>query len=446
MKLLSCVFYKGYYFFLAYWFNEIIKSICKVCLDKSEVSDNNDSNKNFAFEEELLKFILLNISDLLSGFLVLYTNIKMKPFKRKPKKVSKNIKNIESSLIYNDSYQDYHKYKFLLIILISCLDFIFKSVDLFSAFLKIKRLKNRQVDWLLFIDIFVRHILNLKLLKIKIGKHHILSIILYMIGFILMFLSDLKSIIKLKMKARDILINICICLPKTILFPLGDTFNKIILTNKFLLPHSLLFLRGIFQFCLMLIIIPLIIFNIKFNLEFFEVLKKPKKISYSILFAFLTTIRNMCLMNVIYIFNSSHISFLLSIVIFDNTIRQFCENEDIYNFKEIKGYLFFINDIIALILIFLGSIIFNEMIIINAFGLNEKTKPGLLFLEKIENFDNLDSFYYADDDEKEEVNKNGINNQSIQRIQKNETNQNDNNGLDEENEENEEKEEKDESF
>ena len=447
MKLLSCVFYKGYYFFLAYWFNEIIKSICKVCLDKPEVSDNSNSDEKFVLEEELLRLILLNISDLLSGFLVLYTNIKMKPLiKKKEKKDNKSIKSVDSSLIYNELYGDNHKYKFLLIVLISCIDFIFKSIDFLSAIPKIKRLKPRQTDWMLFIDIIVRHILCLKLLKIKIGRHHKLSVILYMIGFILMLHSDAISIMRSKIKTRDLIINIIIIFPKTILFPLEDTFNKIILTNNFLLPHSLLFLRGLFQFCLILIVIPLLLIKIEINSEFFKELKKPKKITYSILVSFLAAIRNLCLMNVIYIFNSSHISFLLSIVIFDNTIRQFCENNDIYNFKKVKGFIYFAIDIMALILIFLGSIIFNEMIIINAWRLNEKTRPGLLFLEKIENTDNLDSIYYADDDEREEVNKNNLNNRATQGTQKKDSNQNDNNGSDEESEEKEEKEEKDDSF
>ena len=181
--------------------------------------------------------------------------------------------------------------------------------------------------------------------------------------------------------------------------------------------------------------IPLLYFRNKINFAFFKELKKPKKISYSIIFPLLTTIRNLCLMNVIYIFNASHISFLVAIVIFDNTIRQFFKNDNIYNFKEVKGIMYFSVDIIALILIIFGSLIFNEMIIINAFGLNEKTKPGLLFLEKIEKFDNLDSSYSEDEDEKDEENKKGVNNQSIQRNQKNDTNQNENNELDEEKEE-----------
>ena len=87
--------------------------------------------------------------------------------------------------------------------------------------------------------------------------------------------------------------------------------------------------------------------------------------------------------------------------------------------------MYFIIDIIALILISLGSIIFNEIIIINACGLNEKTRPGLYFLEKIETFDNLDSIYYADEDEKEEQKKKEIRNESIQKIQTSDNLQND---------------------
>ena len=47
--------------------------------------------KDFLIEEELLKLILLNIADLLTGFLVLYTNNKMKSLnsRQNPKKENK---------------------------------------------------------------------------------------------------------------------------------------------------------------------------------------------------------------------------------------------------------------------------------------------------------------------------------------------------------------------
>ena len=46
--------------------------------------------------------------------------------------------------------------------------------------------------------------------------------------------------------------------------------------------------------------------------------------------------------------------------------------------KEINNVVLFIFDIISLIFIFLGTLIFNEMIIINAFGLNDNTKIGIM--------------------------------------------------------------------
>ena len=106
-------------------------------------------------------------------------------------------------------------------------------------------------------------------------------------------------------------------------------------------------------------------------------------------------------MNVIYIFNSHYISFLLVIIIFDNTIQQFFDKNGIYDLKQTKGIIYFTIDILALIIILFGTLIFNEMIIINAFGLNEKTKKGLLSIEKIDG-ENEESIYYSEDDEEEE--------------------------------------------
>ena len=193
MSLLSCIFYKGYYFFLAYWFIELSRIICKILLDESDNSKSND----FSIGEEFFNLIFLNISDLLTGFLVLYTKIKMKPFKKKKiKKECKNSKNIESILIYNDfsySHNYKYKYKYVLIILICFIDFVAKSDNFFSALAKIEILQPRQIDWLLSIDIIVRHIFSYKLLKIKIRRHHNLSIILCMFGFFLMWFFNIYN-------------------------------------------------------------------------------------------------------------------------------------------------------------------------------------------------------------------------------------------------------------
>jgi hypothetical protein len=235
-----------------------------------------------------------------------------------------------------------------------------------------------------------------------------------MIGFILMSISDIMSIIKGNMKTKDVIIFIAIIFPKAILFPLEDVFNKIILFNEFFLPHSLIFWRGVTQFSFFLLIMPILFFNRKINWKFFKEMKSIKKIVHSVLFVVISAVKNLCLMNVIYIFNSHYISFLLVIIIFDNTIQQFFDKNSIYDLKQIKGIIYFTIDILALIIILLGTLIFNEMIIINAFGLNEKTKKGLLSIEKIDG-ENEESIYYSEDDDEEEDKtiKNSNNNNTI---------------------------------
>ena len=387
MTLISCIFHKGYYFFIVYWIIELIRSIARISLNNNKLSSLDYTIEDFVFEEELLKLILLNISDLLAGFLLLYTKIIMKPFKKRKKtKILQKLTSLESSLIYNNiSYKYNHNHIILLILLISLLDFIARSAYFFSTLPKIHRLKPRQVDWMLSIDIIARTLFSIIFLKIKVRRHHKLSIVLCMLGFILMFVSDTMTIIKEHIDSKDVIIFMMIIFPRVILFPLEDVFNKI-LFNDFFLPHSLIFWRGVTQFIFFLFILPILYFKDKINFEYLKEIRKSTKIIHSTVFTIISLIRNLCLMNVIYIFNSHYVSFLLVIIIFDNTIH-------------------FSKDILALIIIMLGTLIFNEMIIINACGLKEKTKKGLLSTEKIDG-ENLDSFYYADDDEDTEEDKN----------------------------------------
>ena len=54
-------------------------------------------------------------------------------------------------------------------------------------------------------------------------------------------------------------------------------------------------------------------------------------------------------------------------------------------YKKINNLILFIFDIISLIFIVLGALIFNEMIIVNVFGLNENTKIGIIQKEVLDN-------------------------------------------------------------
>ena len=419
MACISCAFYKGYVYIIIYWFTEILRSICEIFLNKSELSqfskNNNDNEKDFELEEELLKIIYLNISDILIGFLVLYTKITMKPdskIKKKETKKVKKSKTLESSLIYNDlSYGN--KHKFLLILLMCVFDFIASTVYLISTLPDIKRLKQRQLDWLLSFDIISRIFFSILFLKINVRAHHKLSIFLCIFGCILMSVSDVMSIINDQYDIMDIIIFMSIIFPKSILFPLADVLNKILMTNDFFLPHTLIFLRGLIHFLFLLITILIFYFKKIIHLDYFKNINDIKiKIIFSILFILISCIRNFCLMKVIYIFNSHYISFLYTIIIFDNTLRQFFFDDKLYNFNEKRGITIFIIDIISLLFMSLGTVIFNEMLIIRCCSLDEKTKVSLINKEKIENEQDFDSIYYADEDEAEGENKSEKRNQS----------------------------------
>ena len=415
MAFITCNLYKGYVFIIVYWLAEMIRAIVRIIfirrLKNREIYYNKE---NFIIENELLSLICLNLADLLAGFLVLYTKVKMKSltFNKKNEKKIK-INKIKPSLIYNELTKI--KHKVYLIILISVLDYLARSLKFFASLTKKPRLKSRQIDWMISFDIITRIFLCIIILKIKVQKHHKLAIILCLIGFILLSISDIISIKMRNMNFNDIIIYIIIIFPKSILFPLEDVVNKILLTNDYLLPHSLIFRRGVYQFGLFFIIIPFLYSKSLITFEYFNELKKINIIIYSIIFIFISFLRNICLMNVIYIFNIHYVSFLLAIIIFDNTIRQFFEEDSIYDFTQIKGIIYFIVDIIALLIISLGTLIFNEMIVINAYGLNEKTKMGLLIEEQLENSNNFESFYFAEEGE-EIINNNKKGNEKIKTI------------------------------
>ena len=189
MALLSCIIYKEYFYFIGYWLGEIIRYFMEMIFINNQKENKND----FIVEEELMKLILLNVADLLTGFLVLYTHFKMKSLniRQKPKKENR-LKKLESSLIYNDLSR--FKHKIFLIPLISILDLIASSEYFIAALFSSFTLEARQFDWMLSIDIIARIIFSIIILKIIVRKHHKLGIILCMIGFIFMSFSDVISI------------------------------------------------------------------------------------------------------------------------------------------------------------------------------------------------------------------------------------------------------------
>ena len=217
---------------------------------------------------------------------------------------------ISYELIYNKVYVKNNK--FIYLFLISLLEFVARSTDLLYLLIIGKiPIRIGQVNWLISIDIFSRIIISRIILKTKIYRHHILSILLTIIGLFSMSICAFKVIIKNELDNWPYFLFI---IGKYIILPLEDVINKILLTDDFLLPHYLMFYRGIFNFFMLGILSASVFFKGFVNFSYFEQFTIDKEIYIQILikmiFTILSFFRMFCLLKVIDIFSPQHVSFL----------------------------------------------------------------------------------------------------------------------------------------
>ena len=104
-------------------------------------------------------------------------------------------------------------------------------------------------------------------------------------------------------------------------------------------------------------------------------------------------------MKVIDKFTAQYVSFVIVAECFGSTMSNYYKFFNKMRNGKIYIYLFeFIIDILSLIVILFGTLLYNEMIIINRYGLNKNTKTGLLISGNIE----MNNFIYFSDNENEQ--------------------------------------------
>ena len=385
-KLLYFSFYKGYYFFLGFWILDILRAVVEEFLKHIEIKD----ERIFIDikEKNLFDLICLNISDLLAFILHYYTKVKSrKSISIKENEQSNDDNQTGIRLIYN-KYTIMKKNN-LLIITSTILDFFARSVFLIYSFYDNEKdkkneenneEKNDRIDFLVIIDIFSRALISKIFLKRKIYQHHIVSIFITFSGFLMQIISYISVF------GKDFnYIYYLIIFPKYILFPIADAINEIILNYHFFFPQHLMFIRGVFEFFILFILCSIL--RIIGIIDFRIFIKENPKILYQILlrlsYIIISFFRTFFLMKVIYLYDSQHVSFLIITFTFTNFIKGNIFDGDNTQSNDKNYKIYFILGIISLLFIFLGVLIYNEILIINACGLNEYTKKG--FEEKIEN-------------------------------------------------------------
>ena len=330
------------------------------------------SKKNYA-ENEYIYIIFIIISNLMNGFLIIYVNCSTK--KRSKVENTNNTK-----LIYRDPLKYRNRQFFLKLILISSIE-LFNLLSYFIFFSLFRDAKNDEVahkgekDIISFFDIIMRYIFSIFILKTKVYKHHLWSIYAIIIGFILIVPFDIMQFISEKDKNTVYsFIFIGISSLRSIFYPLLGTLIKTIYRDYYILPENLLFLMGIIESILIIIITLILFFS---NVLKFELTFTFWNVFMSIIYTLINFIRQYIVAKIIYLFSSQSVSFLIiskSIAVGIKGIIDFFQSEE-KNKVEFSFALIF--GIISIFIIIMGTLVYDEIVIVNKFGLNLNVKRGI---------------------------------------------------------------------
>ena len=382
MKCISIVCNKYYLYILFYWVLEIIVIIFRNYRDKYiRLSEGVPEN-------EFISIICAVLGDLLAGILYIYTKCTLKKNKVKinednNSENSKHSSSYNIKLIHTNVISEKTKKALHLIPIISIL-YLASNSAYFLLYLIIKvkqddssqKLEKHQMDWHIGIDFIIRHIFSRYILKTKLYKHHIISLFICLIGFTFMTASDIMTIIDQR-KSVKILFYILFIFLRVIFFSLSDVYNKVLLTDDFLLPHELMFYRGILDLFILLIITPILIFTSQLKFIFIHE-GLSTRIFLKIGLVIIIFAKSFSLMKIIDKFTAQYVSFIIVAESFGDTlssIYDYFSGDENHNVVNLIAYII---DIFSLTLILFSTLLYNEIIIINKWGISEYTKENLI--------------------------------------------------------------------
>lgn len=366
---------------LIYWFLNIFIRLC-IYLN---FDDFFSISKKSSAQNEYIYIIYLAISNLLSGFLILYVKLSMR---RKTKTHNKD----KTKLIYKNPLKYRNKYFYLKLILISFLDLLHYSCY-FIFFLIEKNATNEDIsvksekDIKTLLDIIIRYIFSICILKTRVYKHHKWTIIAIIIGFLLVVPFDFVNIfLKININTKVTLKYISILSLRALFFPLEHTLIKQFYSDYYILPENLLFFMGIIQSIFLGILTPILIATkvLYDDLDF-----NTLKIIMSIIYTLISFVKQYITLKIIYLFSSQSVSFLIistSIAGSINDIIGFFRTKDK---GSIQPYIYvgFVLGLIALFIIIIATLVYDEILIIKKWGLDLNVKSGIIerSLTEIEN-------------------------------------------------------------
>ena len=329
--------------------------------------------------------------------------------KRKAKLDTK--KNDNDNFIYNNGIKKYRgKYLFKKILIISLFSFFSEAVYYIFYLINnnFKSVNSYSLGIYLILNTVVIYLVSYYVLKTYFYKHHYLSLFINCICFFVSLIGDIITIVNLKIKEANYYIYILITIVRLILLCFLLCYSKKVLDSAFLSPYSIIAYRSIYEtIYLILFSIPLIFINIKeYNnnnediiFKSFPQYLKGIKILYSILLLIIDYLLDLFTMFIIYKFSPSHLTLAMIFESFAKFGYWLIRN----NIKKKKVFWSDYVNFGMCLFLFIGSMIHNEIFIINKYGLNTKTQLYLNSEFKIElsNDDDINS-NDNDDESKDE--------------------------------------------
>jgi len=313
------------------------------------------------------------ISDSLQGIFVFFNRMKIR--KESKKSVNQSFLNSDdklSSIKETKNTSTCLSFMKIMIKIVSVDYFCQLLFLIFSLiFKKDEIIPRKNNNYLLIIDILSRFIFCRLILDTYFYKHHIVSMIINLVVFIILGLFDIYNIFK--QIDMEISIFFSFLIIQTIAYSMEDVLNKIALSRESLTPYSLLYYKGIMEIPF-LIITTIIVLYFQNTFNDFSLLD-PEYQKYVLvrrsLFIILNILRSIFLVKVIDKFSSQHLSILKVL----ESIFMFVYFLIHHDYKDNIIYIPIIS--VSFIIIVFTSLVYNEIIVINICGLQDYTQHGL---------------------------------------------------------------------
>ena len=271
MALITFNYNKHLIYAIIYWAIEIIsRSFIYFKWEYFRIIKDNDAINEYIY------LILINISDLLAGFLVTYIQYSLKKNKSYDYSDTNTISTIVrvNTINYTSIKENFlrkTKKFYIKMALICSLDYIDRLAS-FIFYQTNKGAKHEniyhkaQTDIITHLDIIFRYIFSIFFLKTKIFKHHKFSIAIICIAFIILIPTDIISIhyfpIENHIDINLTYIYIAVFSIRGIFFPLEDTIVKKVFIEDYILPEHFMFFRGIGDFIIIILVTPILYFSL----------------------------------------------------------------------------------------------------------------------------------------------------------------------------------------